>query len=61
MDKKFIYCEDPQTIDLLKQSCELISEFDTGCYFINNQDNVEFDNASILDKVIFTDSFVVEF
>lgn len=60
MDKNFIYCDNPQAIELLKQSYEVFLENDNGCYFINKPNEVEFDNSLVCDKVIYTNSVSLE-
>lgn len=60
MDKNFIYCDNPQAIELLKQSYEVFLENDNGCYFINKSSEVEFDDSLVCDKIIYTNSVSLE-
>lgn len=60
MDKKFIYSDNPQAIELLKQSYEILLENDNGCYFINKPDEAEFDNSLVCDNIIYTNSVSLE-
>lgn len=60
MDKKFIYSDNPQAIELLKQSYEVLFENDNGCYFIYKSNEAAFDNSLVYDKIIYTNSVSLE-
>lgn len=61
MNSKFIYCQDPNLIALLKKNLTIVCEDANGCYFINDSKNnqIEFDSLD-KTKVLYTDSISLE-
>lgn len=61
MNSKFIYCEDPDLIALLKKNLTTVCEDENGCYFINDSKNNQFEFDSLdKTKVLYTDSISLE-
>ena len=60
MENKFIYSQDKNTIEFLKQNFEVLFEDNNGCYFLNDISNVDFDLSEINKSIIYTNSIDVE-
>lgn len=61
MNSKFIYCQDPNLIALLKKNLTTVYEDKNGCYFINDDKNNQFEFDSLdKTKVLYTDSISLE-